>query len=134
MPSLLDDVDRHLAAQHPARSCGGPDLRGNTNDRRRRREWLVEAFRANVDLGTVRPGEAWCYRTVPVGHGVPACRCYRCGVLLTVDTVTADRILPGMLGGRYTRDNIRPACATCNSTTGAELRHRLGIPDPNEDT
>ena len=51
----------------------------------------------------------------------PACRCYRCGVLLTADTVTADRIKPGCQGGTYRRDNIRPACGRCNSETGAAL-------------
>lgn len=51
-----------------------------------------------------------------------ACRCYRCGTLLTVDTVTVDRIKPGCKGGTYRRDNIRPACGPCNSETGGGLR------------
>lgn len=54
----------------------------------------------------------------------PACRCYRCGQLLTVDTVTVDRIRPGCQGGTYRRDNIRPACGTCNSSTGATVRRK----------
>lgn len=59
-----------------------------------------------------------------VGAGVPACRCYRCGSLLTVVTVTVDRVVPGCRGGTYRRDNIRPACARCNSETGAVIRRR----------
>lgn len=54
--------------------------------------------------------------------GQAACRCYRCGALLTVDTVTVDRIRPGCQGGTYRRENIRPACGPCNSETGGRLR------------
>lgn len=55
-------------------------------------------------------------------YRVPACRCYRCGDLLTADTVTVDRIIPGCKGGTYRRNNIRPACGSCNSETGGSLR------------
>lgn len=54
------------------------------------------------------------------GDGV-TCPCYRCGVTLDDATITVDRIRPGCDGGRYTRDNIRPACAPCNSETGGAL-------------
>ncbi len=94
--------------------------RGNTRDRESRRRWLVETFQANRDLvGSWRGSYA-----TAVGTGVPACRCYRCGTLLTVATVTVDRIVPGCRGGTYRRDNIRPACASCNSETGAVIRRR----------
>jgi hypothetical protein len=63
---------------------------------------------------------------VNIGDGEPACRCYRCGKLLTVDTVTADRIKPGCQGGTYRRENLRPACLSCNSITGATTRRRAG--------
>jgi hypothetical protein len=53
-----------------------------------------------------------------------ACRCYRCGALLTVETVTVDRIKPGCQGGTYRRDNIRPACGPCNSETGGATRRK----------
>lgn len=91
------------------------NARGSTRDRRARREWLVATFRASRDL--TKSG----YST-SVGQGTPACRCYRCGELLTVDTVTVDRIVPGCHGGTYRRNNIRPACGQCNSETGAPLR------------
>jgi hypothetical protein len=62
---------------------------------------------------------------------MPACRCYRCGKLLTVDTVTVDRIVPGCVktamfpnGGTYVRHNIRPACGDCNSKTGGATRRQ----------
>jgi hypothetical protein len=80
------------------------NARGSSYTRRRRRAWLVETFRADVDMLE------------------PACRCYRCGKLLTVDTVTVDRIIPGAHGGRYVRGNIRPACGPCNSETGGAIR------------
>lgn len=79
--------------------------RGSSEDRRRRREWLVQTYRADAS---------------PFGQ--PACRCYRCGTLLTVDTVTVDRIIPGCRGGTYRRNNIRPACGACNSETGGYTR------------
>lgn len=76
--------------------------RGNTRDREARRRWLVRAYQSDY-------GSGWC-------------RCYRCGALLTVDTVTVDRIIPGARGGTYRRNNIRPACARCNSETGGAVR------------
>lgn len=117
------------------------NARGNTEDRRRRREWLVRTYRANRDLLTFEPGRGRVvddtagrevYRValigvtldVAVGEGEAACRCYRCGTLLTVETVTVDRITPGVMGGTYRRNNIRPACAGCNSETGGALASR----------
>lgn len=96
--------------------------RGSSYSRRRRREWLIETYRADMDwalageyLNTVVIG-------VPLGLGVPACRCYRCGQLLTAITLTVDRIIPGCQGGTYRRTNIRPACPDCNSETGGATR------------
>lgn len=63
-------------------------------------------------------------KTYESNKGPGTCRCYRCGVVLREATLTIDRIVPGCLGGRYTRDNIRPACLRCNSQTGVLLRHR----------
>ncbi len=79
------------------------NARGNSEDRRRRRAFLLQAY-ASDHAGM--------------------CRCYRCGELLLEDEITVDRIVPGCLGGRYTRSNIRPACSTCNSETGGALATR----------
>lgn len=87
------------------RGTSNGNARGNSADRARRRLWLVTTYAADQTV-----------------DGAPACRCYRCGTLLTVDTVTVDRIVPGCAGGRYVRNNIRPACATCNSVTGGSTR------------
>ena len=109
--------------------------RGSAEDRRRRRAWLVETYAADtaalvieypsgltltydVALHSRADAEACGYPT----RTEPACRCYRCGVLLTVDTVTVDRIIPGCRGGTYRRNNIRPACLDCNREAGACLR------------
>lgn len=108
------------------RGTSNGNERGNNETRRERREWLVATYRADVD---VLPGLDG-FVPVPLGEGIPACRCYRCPALLTVDTVTADRIKPGAEGGQYRtpkRDtaegvtNIRPACGPCNSATGGAL-------------
>lgn len=92
-------------SRYVPRTDGGPDLRGNANDRRRRKQWLLDTY----GNGATVP----CYRAAT-----------HCGeYTLTFATLTVDRKWPGVLGGRYTRDNIRPACATCNSSTGGVLAH-----------
>ncbi|MFT4081158.1 MAG: HNH endonuclease [Nocardioides sp.] len=103
------------------------NARGSSEDRRRRREWLVMTYRANVDAQVLdREAHDAAFvcipRQCPHWLSVPACRCYRCGELLTVDTVTVDRIVPGCKGGTYRRNNIRPACQRCNSETGGGVR------------
>lgn len=85
------------------RGTDNVNQRGNTKDRLARRIWLCLTF--DLDLGP---------------H---YCRCaFGCGAILDVDTVTADRYpIPGCEGGTYRRDNIRPACAPCNTKHGAAL-------------
>lgn len=73
----------------------GTDKRGSARDRRRRKLWLLAEF----------------------GDGITA-PCFRCDLPLLYSTLTVDRINPGARGGRYTRDNIRPACKPCNTELG----------------
>lgn len=113
------------------RGTSNRNERGSAESRRRRKVWLVDIYRADVDAPrpednlpprTERQAEEFFYLvSVPLGSGTPACRCYRCGDLLTIDTVTVDRIKPGCKGGTYARTNIRPACGGCNSETGGAL-------------
>jgi hypothetical protein len=103
-----------------ARGTTNGNVRGNTQDRLRRRQYLVDTYRADVDFEPTRVVDG----LFDVGPEEPACRCYRCGTLLTVDTVTVDRIIPGCKGGTYRRSNIRPACGRCNSETGAKMRRK----------
>ena len=109
------------------RGTSNGNARGSTEDRRRRRVWLVQTYRANVDVldaETRYPNGiapiGW-YSVAPIGLGIPACRCYRCGALLTDASITVDRIIPGCMGGTYRRSNIRPACGPCNESTGGAL-------------
>jgi hypothetical protein len=104
---------------------------GSAEARRRRKVWLVETYRADVDIPSDPAHQAALLPVdgVPLGQGTPACRCYRCGDLLTVATVTADRIVPGCVktkkypkGGTYVRENLRPSCQNCASLTGGLLR------------
>lgn len=100
------------------RGTTNQNVRGNVTDRRRRREWLVETFRADVDLAD----DSGLQIEVPRGEGVPAARCSTCPTLLTVDTVQVDRYpVPGCEGGTYRRDNIRPHCGPCSERSGGEL-------------
>lgn len=87
------------------------NARGSSSDRRKRREWLVAEW----------------------GNGVTVLCCLGtaegCLRILTVDTVTADRIVPGCEGGRYVRENIQPACSRCNASEGGHLgaKRRLAL-------
>lgn len=122
-----------------ARGTSNSDARGSTRDRQRRREYLVKTYRADTEVSVMGPHpdiygrprfdvQVYNPRLDACGYRrEPACRCYRCGALLSVDTVTVDRIVPGCKGGTYKRSNIRPACGFCNSSTGSALarRHRV---------
>lgn len=92
-----------------ARGTTNSHARGSAADRRARRAYLVAQF-------------GW--------PAIGIVLCFRCFVPLLQDedpnapgqSVTVDRIVPGCRGGRYTRDNIRPACGRCNSETGGRTR------------
>lgn len=90
------------------RHCNGGD-RGNSYDRRNRKLWLLGAI-ADTRLGFAPFGGD--------GEKVP---CVHCGKILTESTVESDRILPGSMGGRYTRDNVQPSCRPCNASRGDSL-------------
>lgn len=134
----------------------GGDARGNTNDRRARKAYLVQTYRADTDAlitvdvhGAIEqinpmPGvsvENLLDHFTGDNHyisvdRVAACRCFRCGELLTVEAgnITADRIVPGCVkireypnGGTYARKNIRPCCSGCNSRTGNEFKAALKL-------
>lgn len=128
----IDAGTRELPPGGPAsppparRGTTNRNARGGSPERRRRREWLVACFRANKDVVAIELFHGPLVVEVDLGTegAQPACRCYRCGCLLTVDTVTVDRIKPGCQGGTYRRDNIRPACGPCNSETGGATRSK----------
>lgn len=116
--------------EQPKPGRNGGDARGSARARRRQREWLVQTYRADVDVITLDVAGRMLTLEADVREGLGAlygdgwrmaCRCFRCGRLLTVDDVTRDRIIPGVEGGRYRRDNLRPACSFDNSSTGGSL-------------
>jgi hypothetical protein len=77
------------------------DLRGNSRDRRRRREFLIETF------GIPRPSDGKKTKI----------RCYHCKRLMMAQGSSwdVDRFpICGHDGGRYVRSNIVPSCTTCN--------------------
>lgn len=131
------------------RSTSNSNSRGSSYQRRSRRAWLVEQFRADVDVIrimprfgddiVVRPRDAadcdrWLLR-LKAGHNgdpyaglpfelIPVCRCFRCGKLLLEDEVSPDRWpVPGVRGGDYGKTNIRPSCEECNTKLGSALGH-----------
>lgn len=129
------------------RSTSNSNTRGSSYQRRAHRQWLVEQFRADVDVIvvhdpvgelTIRYREAWQYRqmlrrlepgTSDPFSGmpydlVPVCRCWRCGELLTAEEVSPDRWpVAGVDGGRYVKGNTRPSCESCNTKVGSALGH-----------
>lgn len=111
--------------------------RGSNRDRAARRAWLLATFAADRSLYRWTAGDSsWISEGLPEvaaeygpdwsAEPVPTCRCYRCGKLLWDGSLTVDRIIPGVKGGTYRRNNIRPACGKCNSETGGALARRGG--------
>lgn len=83
------------------------DKRGSAVQRRVRRVWLLAVF--STDLG---PNHARCE--------------FGCGTIVDIETMSIDRYpTPGARGGRYTRNNIRPACLSCNSKDGSVVRKSI---------
>ena len=80
------------------------NARGNTTDRRRRREWMLQHF----------------------GNGRTA-NCWECCEPVDMQSMVVDRIIPGKHGGRYTRDNIRPQCIPCSRLQGYALGMGNGV-------
>lgn len=78
--------------------------RGSSRDRHRRKLWILAHF----------------------GDGILA-RCVGCDRLVDYFSVVCDRIVPGVLGGRYIRSNIRPHCHACSVRTGNELKRVLAV-------
>lgn len=71
----------------------GGEKRGNSEDRRRRKMWLLKTF----------------------GNGTTA-PCAHCKRKVDYINMTVDRVIPGFKGGTYRRENIVPSCADCNFT------------------
>lgn len=98
-----------------SRDAQGVTVRGTTNkncsgsakNRRAQKCWLLARF----------------------GDGV-SCPCFSCGRALLFSTMGRDRIVPGLLGGRYIRTNLRPSCGDCNRRAGNLVRDmvRRGVP------
>lgn len=86
------------------RGSSNGNVSGSSYDRRARKHYLLVTYESDEGPGTTR--------------------CYRCGRLLDFFTITVDRIKAGCHGGSYRRENIRPACGKCNSSTGGRLRKK----------
>lgn len=130
-------------------SSNGND-RGSSEARRRRKAYLLEAYAADMKIIKVEfenDDQALFIKDARIGYWreqvntlplpwphvrgvvvsaeeVPTARCYRCGMLLHMGTITVDRIKPSAHGGKYVYTNIRPACGGCNSITGGAVRRR----------
>lgn len=74
--------------------------RGNAADRRKRKDFLLAAY----------------------GDGTTV-KCWECPTMLTAETMTVDRVVPGIVGGSYwDKWNIRPHCAPCSRSQGWKVR------------
>lgn len=79
-------------------SMNHQELKGNSYQRRARKHWLLSEA---AGFG---------------GNGVAVPCVFHPDELLTYDTVTADRVIPGSQGGTYAKENLRPACLSSNSS------------------
>lgn len=86
-----------------ARGTTNKNVTGSSYDRRRRRQWLLDQF----GDGTVAACKLRCSK--------------QCERTVDIHTLSVNRVVPGCEGGKYTRDNIEPACAACNTLDGALL-------------
>jgi hypothetical protein len=81
-----------------ATKTGNKNQRPNSQIGRELKVWMLAEFGDGI--------------TVPCSFG--------CGRQLFFSEITKDRYpVPGRKGGRYTKDNIRPACMSCNAREGA---------------
>lgn len=85
------------------RSTTNRNERGSSYQRRRRRQWLVEEFGDGEFVACFLQRSVYCL------------------LVLDVDTVSADRLVPGVHGGTYARSNIQPACGPCQCNQGGHL-------------
>lgn len=87
------------------------DPRGNAKDRKARKLWLLS------------PEAPWGGNgeTAPCAARVSA----HCAEVVDYGTMEVDRIVPGCLGGRYTRDNVRPTCWNCNNHLSHEQKREV---------
>ena len=101
------------------------DGRGSSEDRRRRKRWLVSPEAGFGGNGRSVPCR-WCGKRLRLGRALEADRYPICG----------------HAGGTYRRDNIVPACRKCNATRCQaciqEVRERNGLlsrerPDTREE-
>lgn len=138
---MSERVRDRTKANPNARGTSNGNDRGSAEQRRRRKEYLLEAYAADVQLirvtwaatdavtvdhFVITAEELATYVGVVSAETVPTARCYRCGDLLWFETISVDRIKPGCKGGTYHRHNIRPACDDCQSKTGNEQRVKHG--------
>lgn len=95
-----------------------------------RRTWLVQAFRADADLFVVSTDPPVAIPVLAYSEGsVPACRCYRCGALMSADEVYEDEVVRSEHGGGTSspaRPNVRPVCGRCRDWLAAH-RDRAGV-------
>lgn len=93
-PTKADIARNRELLQHSKRAGG--ELRGNSTDRARRTQSLLNEF-----------GD---------GH---KCGCVHCGAVLDKESLTQDKIYTVEQGGRYRLENLLPACYSCNNERGS---------------
>lgn len=100
-----------MSASSPRGTSNSND-RGSAAERRARKVWIL-----SPEAGFGGNGE-----TVPCARAATHCNQTR----LTFESMQVDRHpLPGILGGKYRRDNIRPLCVDCNRALGHKVRSQI---------
>jgi thymidylate synthase (FAD) len=94
------------------RGTSNSNDRGSAAQRRSRKNWILSPEAGFGGDGTY----------VPCARAKTHCNQFQ----LTFETMQVDRHpLPGILGGKYHRHNIRPLCVPCNRALGHILRGKI---------
>ena len=81
--------------------------RGNSQQRRARKQWLLDTFGDGVQASCSEPD---------------------CETVVDITSIYVDRIIPAHQGGTYRRGNIQPHCQRCSCRQGAHMRLELRLP------
>jgi hypothetical protein len=107
----IDDAIADLEREEPVKAKSTRTDNGHSNGRgpawrrRQRKQKLVDVHGDGTYVA--------CWNVAVCGRAK-----------LTVETVTADRIVMGVDGGTYRFDNLRPSCLNCNTTDGQKRGHQ----------
>jgi 5-methylcytosine-specific restriction endonuclease McrA len=97
--------------------------RWHNNNRTKRRAYVKkDSFKRRSLIGDAQfDGYAFIQKFQEMDY-----KCYYCGKVITLKTVTRDHFIPLTKGGTNEISNIVPACVSCNCSKGNKLDWNIG--------